>query len=83
MTMQPQTLKNAKNSHSNSCITTKAEKLNDSTTKTTFTINNPKKISKLDTSKQALIEAKTEYLFLLKYPVSITQKLKIIDKSDA
>jgi len=51
--------------------------------KTAFKINNPKNISKLETNKQALTDAKTEYLFLLKYPVSITQKLNIIDKSDA
>ena len=66
-----------------SCRVTKTEKLNDSETKTEFKINKPKKISRLDTNKQALTEAKTEYLFLLKYPVNITQKLKMSDNNDA
>jgi len=42
------------------------EKLKDSDTKTTFRINKPRKISKLETSRQALTDASTEYLFLLK-----------------
>lgn len=43
----------------------------------------PKNISILATKRQALTDAKTEYLFLLKYPVSITQKLNIMDNKDA
>ena len=44
----------------------KDEKLNDSDIITKFKNNNPKKISILATKRQALIAAKTEYLFLLK-----------------
>jgi hypothetical protein len=61
----------------------KEEKLNDSDIRTKFKNNSPKKISILATKRQALIAAKTEYLFLLKYPVSITQKLNIIDNKEA
>ena len=49
-----------------SCKITKTEKLKDSATKTIFRTNNPKKISRLETNKQALTAANTEYLFLLK-----------------
>ena len=62
---------------------TNEEKLNDSVIKTAFKINNPKNISKLATNKHALTEASTEYLFLLKYPVKITQKLNTIDNNEA
>jgi len=62
---------------------TKVEKLKDSDTNTTFKISKPKKISKLDTNKQALTDANTEYLFLLKYPVNITQKLNMRDNKEA
>jgi len=61
----------------------KDEKLKDSDIITKFKKSSPKKISILATNKQALIAAKTEYLFLLKYPVNIIQKLKIIDNKDA
>ena len=77
------TIKKVKNNQEISCIIIKDEKLNDSDITTKFKKSNPKKISILATNKQALIAAKTEYLFLLKYPVKIIQKLKTIDNNDA
>jgi hypothetical protein len=76
-------LKKVKTNQVLSCNVTKTEKLKDSEIRTEFKINKPKNISKLDTNKHALTEAKTEYLFLLKYPVSITQKLNIRDSKEA
>ena len=76
-------LKKVKISQVFSCNVTNTEKLKDSEIKTEFSTNNPKKISKLLTKRQALTEASTEYLFLLKYPVSITQKLKTNESRDA
>ena len=64
--MRPNILKNKKINQLLSCKVTKTEKLNDSAINTELSISNPKKISKLDTNKHALTEAKTEYLFLLK-----------------
>ena len=66
MTIKPNILKNVKASQLLSCRTTKTEKLKDSEINTEFKTKSPKNISKLDTSKQALTEANTEYLFLLK-----------------
>jgi hypothetical protein len=62
---------------------TKDVKLKDSVTRTRFSINNPRKISKLRTSNTVLIDANIAYLLRLKNPVSIIQKLKIIDSSAA
>lgn len=64
--IKPKTLKNKKMNQLYSCNVTNTEKLKDSATKTIFKTSSPKKISRLDTSKQALTAAKTEYLFLLK-----------------
>jgi len=64
--MRPNILKNKKTNQLLSCKVTKTEKLKDSAISTELSISNPKKISKLDTNKHALTEAKTEYLFLLK-----------------
>ena len=66
-----------------SCNNTNDKKLNDSDKNTTFKTNRPRKISRFSTSIHALTEAITAYLFLLKYPVSITQKLKTIDNKVA
>ena len=62
---------------------TNAVKLKDSVIKTKFNINNPKNISKFKTSSTVLIEANMAYLFLLKNPVRIIQKLKMIDNNAA
>ena len=71
------------NSHTVSCNITKDVKLKDSDKNTTFITNKPKNTSKFRVNMQALTEAIIAYLFLLKYPVKITQKLKIIDNSVA
>lgn len=81
--ISPKTLENKKTNQIYSWITTNTEKLKDSEIKTTFKINSPKNNSKLETNKQALTAAKTEYLFLLKYPVKITQKLNNKDNKEA
>ena len=64
--INPKTFMNKKINQFVSWIVTKTEKLNDSDIITTFKINKPRKISKLDTNKHALTDASTEYLFLLK-----------------
>lgn len=66
-----------------SCKVTNTEKLKDSDINTAFKINKPRNISKFDTNKHALTDANTEYLFLLKYPVNITQKLNTRESKDA
>jgi len=81
--IKPNILKNVNINQLYSCNTTNTEKLKDSAIKTIFKINKPKKISKLATKRQALTAANTEYLFLLKYPVSITQKLNTNDNKEA
>ena len=59
------------------------EKLKDSVIITIFSISNPKKISKLSTSKTVLTDANIAYLLRLKKPVNTIQKLNIIDNNDA
>ena len=51
------------------------EKLKDSVIITIFSISNPKKISKLSTSKTVLTDANIAYLLRLKKPVNTIQKL--------
>ena len=62
---------------------TKEVKLKDSVINTRFSISNPKNISKFKTNRTVLIEASIAYLFLLKNPVSIIQKLNKIDNKAA
>jgi len=83
MTINPNTKKKVKINQLISCKIINAEKLNDSENNTKFKNINPKKISKLATNKHARIDAKTAYLFLLKNPVRITQKLNNKDNKDA
>ena len=81
--IKPNTKKKVKINQLTSCKIINEEKLNDSENNTKFKNIKPKKISKLATNKQARIEAKTAYLFLLKNPVRITQKLNKRDNKDA
>jgi hypothetical protein len=62
---------------------TNVVKLKDSVIVTRFKIKRPKKISKFKTNNTVLIDANIAYLLRLKNPVSIIQKLKIIDNKDA
>jgi len=83
ITIRPDISENVKINQDISWIKTNAEKLKDSENIIKFKNIRPRNISILATNKQALTDARTEYLFLLKYPVSITQKLNIIDSRDA
>lgn len=81
--IRPNILKNKNINQLLSCNVINTEKLKDSAINTIFNINKPKNISKFDTNKQARTDASTEYLFLLKYPVRITQKLKTNESKEA
>ena len=56
---------------------------NDSVKITQFIINKPKKSSKFSIRTPHRIDARKAYLFLLKYPVNITQYPNKSDSSDA
>jgi hypothetical protein len=66
MTTKPSTPKKHTKSHIVSCNNTNVVKLKDSDKKTTFKTSKPKNISRFKTKIQALTEANTAYLFLLK-----------------
>lgn len=58
-------------------------KLKDSVINTRFKIKSPKNISRFNTRSTVLIDANIAYLLRLKNPVSIIQKLNIIESSVA
>ena len=81
--IKPVNPKNIKISQIFSCTITKAANENDSVITTQLIINKPKNNSRFNINTPHLIEAKKAYLFLLKYPVSITQYPNNKDNNDA
>lgn len=83
MTINPLTPKKVKTNQTVSCKMTAGRNEKELVNSVTFNIINPINNSKFKVVKQQRIAPSIAYLFLLKYPVKITQKLNKIENNDA